>query len=179
MSAPRFASEKMWKGRRRPVTERVTERVTEKVTERASSPSSSPALLSTCDCKSSLKKIRTFFTTWQKALRSSGVLEEDEPEGGRRKRRRKTGGFPARGRRKLKRAQERMSMSASSTRTPTPSPFDMSSVIYSDDAWMYNGEGDVIPDSQGQANIELAESVSQVVTFQRESHSGHRLGKAR
>ena len=146
------------------------------MTGRESSPSSSTALLSTCDCKKSLKKIRTLFTTWEKALRSSGVLEEDEQEGGR-KRRRKTGGFPARGRRRLKRAQERMNTTASSTGTPSPS--DTSYAIYSDYARMYVEEGDVMPDGQGQANIELAESVGQVAMFQRESHSGHRLGKAK
>ena len=72
-----------------------------------------------------------------------------------------------------------MSTSASSTRTPTPSLSNTSCVIYSDDARMYIEEGDIIPDGQGQANIEPAESVGQVATFQRESYSGHRLGKAR
>ena len=92
------------------------------VTERGSSPSSPLPLSRTCDCKTSRKRIRTLFTLWQKAITSSGILEEDckshqqyprvvnsaekEQEGGGRIRRRRTGGMPARGRRKIKRAQE-------------------------------------------------------------------------
>ena len=54
-----------------------------------------------------------------------------------------------------------MSTSASSTGTTTPSPSDTSYIIYSGDARLYVEEGDVMPDGQGQANIELAESVGQ------------------
>ena len=89
MSAPRLVSEKILKGSRRPVTEKVT-----RVTEKTPSLSSSPAMVSTCDCGKSLKRITTLFSTWQRALRSSGVLEEEKNAGGR-KRRKRTGGFQA------------------------------------------------------------------------------------
>ena len=72
-----------------------------------------------------------------------------------------------------------MSTSASSTRTPTPSPSNTSCVKYGDGARMYIEGGGDIHDGEGQANIELAGSVSQVATFQRENYSGHRLSKAR
>ena len=82
MSAPRLVSEKILKGSGKPVTEKVTENVT----ETTPSPSTSPAMVSTCDCRKSLKKITMLFSTWQRALRSSGVLEEEKNEGGRKRR---------------------------------------------------------------------------------------------
>ena len=84
--------------------------------------------------------IRAFFSSWESALRSSGIMEDDKEKGGR-KRRRKTGGCPARERRRLKRAQERLT-TTSSKRSPSPSD---TSALVSDDVRLYMGEGVVLP----------------------------------
>ena len=99
MSDSKWESEKIPRGRREPGTGEVTVEMTGK----ESSPLSSTALKNACDCKKSLKMIRAFFSSWESALRSSGIIEEDQEKGGR-KRKRKTGGCPARERRRLKRA---------------------------------------------------------------------------
>ena len=124
MNASKWESEKIPRGRREPGTGEVTVEMTGK----ESSPLSSTALMNACDCKKSLKMIRAFFSSWESALRSSGIMEDDKEKGGR-KRRRKTGGCPARERRRLKRAQERMT-TTSSKRSPSPSD---TSALVSDD----------------------------------------------
>ena len=157
ISAPSLVSGKDMEGsrRRRPVTGKVTVRVT----ETTPSPSTSPAMVGTCDCSKSLKRITTLFSTWQRALRSSGVLDEEKKTGGR-KRRKRSGGFQSRGRRKLRRAQERMSMTASPPRAPTTSP-SITSCLASDGVYMEVIEGgddlpdliegdDDLPDLEGQ-----------------------------
>ena len=156
----------MPRGRREPGTGEVTVEMTGK----ESSPLSSTALKNDCDCTKSLRMIRAFFSSWESALKSSGILEEDK-EKGRRKRRKKTGGGPARERRRLKRAEARMTTTAS---TRSPSPFDTSALV-SDDVRLYMGEGVVLPDKQGQVKVDLVKSVGQVAKFQH-THSGHRFG---
>ena len=66
-----------------------TGRVTDRMTGRESSTSSSTDMMSACDCNKSLTKIRRLFATWEKALRSSGIMEEDKEEGGRNRKRKK------------------------------------------------------------------------------------------
>ena len=185
ISAPSLVSGKDMEGsiRRKSVTGNVTVRMTE-----TTSPSTSPAMVGTCDCSKSLKRITTLFSTWQRALRSSGVLDEEKKTGGR-KRRKRSGGFQSRGRRKLRRAQERMSMTASPPRAPTTSP-SITSCLASDGVYMEVIEGgddlpdliegdDDLPDLEGQEYIELAGPASQLAIFQRENYSGHRLNNAR
>ena len=84
ISAPSLVSGKDMEGsrRRRPVTGNVTVGVT----ETTSSPSTSPAMKSTCDCSKSLKRMTTLFSSWHRALRSSGVLDEEKKTGGRKRR---------------------------------------------------------------------------------------------
>ena len=157
----------MPRGRREPGTGEVTVEMTGK----ESSPLSSTALKNACDCTKSLRMIRAFFSSWESALKSSGILEDDKEKGGR-KRRRKTGGCPARERRRLKRAQERMTTTSS---TRSPSPFDTSALV-SDDVRLYMGEGVVLPDNQGQVKVDLVKPVGQMAKIQQVSHSGPRLG---
>ena len=131
-----------------------------KMTGKETSPLSSTALKNDCDCTKSLRMIRAFFSSWESALKSSGILEDDKEKGGR-KRRRKTGGCPARERRRLKRAQERLTTTSSKG---SPSPSDTSALV-SDDARLYMGEGVVLPDNQGQVKVDLVKSVGQVAKF--------------
>ena len=104
MSDSKWESEKIPRGRREPGTGEVTVEMTGK----ESSPLSSTALKNACDCTKSLRMIRAFFSSWESALKSSGILEDDK-EKGKRKRRKKTGGGPARERRRLKRAESFLS----------------------------------------------------------------------
>ena len=74
MSDSKWESGKIPRGRREPGTGEVTVEMTGKET----SPLSSTALKNNCDCTKSLRMIRAFFSSWESALKSSGILEEDK-----------------------------------------------------------------------------------------------------
>lgn len=158
-----------------------------------------------CDCSKSLKRITTLFATWQRALQTSGVLYEEKSTG-KRKGRRKTGGFQSRGRRTLRRSQERRertNVTTSPPRAPTTSP-SITSYFASDDPRddvfmrvieedddlpdLIGGgddlpdlieEGDVLPDLEGPECIGRAGPASQLAVFQRGNYPAHSLNYAK
>ena len=107
-----------------------------------------------CDCQKSLSIIRTFYEIFQYSMKTSGILEDNKEKG--KTKRRKSGGKPARERRRVRRAEARRA----TTLSTSPAPFDTSTLVI-DDVREYMGGGDAWLDKGGHIKEDMVKAVSQ------------------
>ena len=107
-----------------------------------------------CDCQKSLSIIRTFYEIFQYSMKTSGILEDSKEKG--KTKRRKSGGKPARERRRVRRAEARRA----TTLSTSPSPFDTSTLVI-DDVREYMGGGDAWLDMGGHIKEDMVKAVGQ------------------